>query len=67
MASDIFALNGAPHVALIETSVPPPQRCGAFVFGGAKNGRVPIEFCELLTLDWLTSKSSMIENRRKKS
>jgi hypothetical protein len=42
----------------------PPYRL--WKFGGAKNGRVPIEFCELLTLDWLTSKSSMIEKQKEK-
>jgi hypothetical protein len=35
-------------------------------FGRAKDGRVPIEFCEQLTLDWLTSKSSMIEKQKEK-
>jgi hypothetical protein len=35
-------------------------------FGRAKNGRVLIEFCEELTLDWLKSKSGMIEKQKEK-
>ena len=42
----------------------PPYRL--WKFGHAKNGRVPIEFCEVLTLDWLRNKSSMIEKQKEK-
>jgi hypothetical protein len=35
-------------------------------FGGSKNDHVNIEFCEELTVDWLRSKSNMIDGERQK-
>jgi hypothetical protein len=40
----------------------PPYRL--WKFGRAKDGRVPIEFCEEFTLDWLKAKSGMIEKQK---
>ena len=42
----------------------PPYRL--WKFGKAKNGRVPIEFCQEVTLDWLTDKTNMIEREKRK-
>ena len=35
-------------------------------FGRPKNGRVQVEFCEELTLEWLRSKSDMIYSQKQK-
>jgi hypothetical protein len=42
----------------------PPYRL--WKFGRAKNGRVPIEFSQELTLEWLTAKTNMIEKEKQK-
>jgi hypothetical protein len=33
-------------------------------FGVAKDGRVPVEFCEELTVEWLTEKSNWIDRQK---
>jgi hypothetical protein len=35
-------------------------------FGLARDGRVPVEFCEELTVEWLTEKSKWIDGERQK-
>jgi hypothetical protein len=35
-------------------------------FGLARDGRVPVEFCEELTVEWLKEKSNWIDRQRQK-
>lgn len=35
-------------------------------FGQPTNGRVPIEFCEVMTLDWLKKNAKLIEDQKDK-
>jgi hypothetical protein len=46
------------HGRLLATLQQPPYRL--WKFGKAKDKRVPIEFCEELTVEWLRAKSDMI-------
>jgi hypothetical protein len=51
------------HGRLVTTSELPAT---LWKFGEPINGRVPIEFCEVLTLDYLTNTWKMVDNERGK-
>jgi hypothetical protein len=56
--------NAIAHGRLLATEQQPPFRL--WKFGRAKNGRVPVEFCQELTEEWLTSTRNLIDSQKQK-